>query len=535
MRKRLIAFLLAAAGACPVASASPDQWIEVSSSHFVVLTNANEKQGRHVLDQFERMRWVFQTLFPKMNADPSVPIRVYAAKNGKTFQSVEPAPYLSKGSLNLAGLFVNAQDQNYILVRLDAEQEHPYAIVYHEYTHLQFRSSGEWMPLWLNEGLAEFFQNTEVRDKDVIIGEPSGDDILYLRQQRIIPLPVLFKVDANSPYYHEESKGSVFYAESWALTHLLLISDREKGTNHLTEYSNLMAHHADPVEAAEKVFGNLKQLQLALEAYINSGQYKQLVMKSAAASIDESSYAVKAISPIEADAERAEILALVQREKESRDLADSILKADPNNAHAREVLGDIEFHAGNREAARKWFSEAVKLDAKNYLANYYFASIAMEGGGADDTEIESSLRAAIEINPKYAPAYDRLGSFFAMRHKNLDEALSLELKAIKLDPGNLYFRVNTSNVLSVSRRYDEAITVLESATRLARNPGELAMTQSRIEEVRQIQGMRRRPRKSGARQRRSRRRYRRLPQWSALSPRSSIRTRRRGRSTALSA
>jgi tetratricopeptide (TPR) repeat protein len=535
MRKRLIALLLAAAGACTVASASPDQWIQVSSSHFVVLTNANEKQARHLPDQFERMRWVFQTLFPKMNADPPVPIQVYAAKNGKTFQSVEPAPYLSKGSLNLAGLFLNAQDQDYILVRLDAEQEHPFATVYHEYTHLQFRSAGEWMPLWLNEGVAEFFQNTEIRDKDVIIGEASADDILYLRQQRIIPLPVLFKVDVNSPYYHEENKGSVFYAESWALTHMLLISDREKGTNHVTEYMNLMSHHADPVEAAEKAFGNLKQLQSALESYINASQYKQLVMKSAAAPIDESSYTVKAVTSIEADAERAEILALVQREKESRDLVDSILKADPNNAHAREVMGSIEFRAGNREAARKWFSEAVKLDPQNYLANYYFASIAMEGGGADDAEIESSLRAAIEINPKYAPAYDRLGSFFAMRHKNLDEALSLELKAIKLDPGNLYFRLNTSNVLSVSQRYDEAITVLESAAKLARNPGELAMAQSRIEEVKQMQQMR-------AKADEARRRWeaeqaqpatQKVAAVVAVVPRSNIRTKRKGRNTAL--
>ena len=54
-----------------------------------------------------------------------------------------------------------------------------------------------WMPLWLNEGLAEFMQNTEIRDKDVLLGEPSADDILYLRQNRLIPLDVLFKVDAR--------------------------------------------------------------------------------------------------------------------------------------------------------------------------------------------------------------------------------------------------------------------------------------------------------------------------------------------------
>src|SRR6185503_20960915 len=106
MLKKLLALLLLAATACPFASASPDQWIEITSSHFTVLTNASEKQGRHLVDQFERMRWVFQTLFPKVNTDPNTPIFVYAGKNTKTFQAIEPQAYLAKGSLNLAGYFL---------------------------------------------------------------------------------------------------------------------------------------------------------------------------------------------------------------------------------------------------------------------------------------------------------------------------------------------------------------------------------------------------------------------------------------------
>ncbi|MGB6687598.1 MAG: hypothetical protein WBE76_07125 [Terracidiphilus sp.] len=139
--------------------ASSEQWIEVRSDHFTVLTDSSEKQARHLADQFERMRWMFQTLFPKTNVDPPAPIVVLAAKNQKTFDALEPAAYLAKGQLKIGGYFMQAMDKNYILLRLDAEIEHPYASVYHEYTHLQFSSDSEWLPLWLNEGLAEFFQN----------------------------------------------------------------------------------------------------------------------------------------------------------------------------------------------------------------------------------------------------------------------------------------------------------------------------------------------------------------------------------------
>ena len=227
MRRRILCLLVFAAALCRPCAAATEQWIEIRSAHFTVLTDAGEKQGRHVTDQFERMRWVFQKLFPKANVDPAEPIIVMAAKNEKVFDSIEPAAYLAKGQIKLGGYYMHTQEKNYILLQLGAEYEHPFASVYHEYTHVQFAGAAEWMPLWLNEGFAEFIQNTEIEDKDVLLGEPSADDILYLRENRLIPLSVLFKVDAKSPYYHEEQKGSVFYAESWALTHYLMVSDHE--------------------------------------------------------------------------------------------------------------------------------------------------------------------------------------------------------------------------------------------------------------------------------------------------------------------
>lgn len=488
MLKKLLVLVLMFAGACPVAIAGGDQWTEVSSGHFQVVTNSGEKQARHILDQFERMRWVFQTLFSKLNVDPPTPIMVFAAKNGKTFQSVEPQAYLARGQLMLAGYFLTAQDKNYILVRLDAEQEHAYAIVYHEYTHLQFRSAGSWMPLWINEGLAEFFQNTDIHEKDVILGQASVDDLMLLRHENLIPLPVLFKVDASSPYYHEEQKGSIFYAEAWALTHMLMITDRENKTNRLQTYLNLMAQHEDSVVAAEKAFGDLKRLQSALENYIHASQYKQFIMQSAAAPIDEASFTVKPLSQVDADAERAEILALVQREKEAREIMDAILKTDPSNVRAMETMGGIELHSGNSADARKWYGEAVKLDSKSYLANYYFATISMRSGGSDDdAAIESSFRAAIQLNPKFGPAYDGLAAFLVMRHTNLDEASSLANSAVRLDPGNLYFRMNAANVASSMGHYADAIAILQTASKLARNRTQADLVQMRIDQLNQVQ------------------------------------------------
>ena len=470
------------------AQAASDQWVEVRGNHFTVLSDAGEKQARHALDQFERMRWVFQTLFPRANIDPAKPIVVVALRTDRTFASFEPAAYLAKGQMRLGGLFAPGPDKNYILLNLGAEYEHPYAAIYHEYTHLAFAADGEWMPLWFNEGLAEFNQNTEIQDKQVLLGVPSTDDILYLRQNSLIPLDVLFKVDAKSPYYHEEQKGSVFYAESWALMHYLMISDGHNKTNAIGNYLSYVKDGQDPADAGVKAFGNLKTLLYSLQNYIHNDRYEQFLLNSAASPIDESSYKVRTLTQPQADAIRADVLVHVQRTDEAQALLEAVRKADPNDAQAYETMGLIESMAQNTEQARKWYGEAIKLDSQNYLALYFFAANSITGvNDEQDKQIEDSLRAAISLNPNFAPSYDRLAEHFAIKHQNLDEAHMLNLHAVELDPGNLYYRMNTASVLTTMDRYPGAIGVLKAAAKLARTPSEVAMVQVRISELETVE------------------------------------------------
>ena len=480
MLKRLLpVIVLLAATSLQAAEAPP---VQVASPHFTVITDAGEKEARRILDNFERMRWVFQTLFPKANVDPATPIVVIAMKNRKGFQALEPPAYLAKNQLNLAGLFMKTQDMNYMLLRLDAEFEHPYSSVYHEYTHLQYSSAQEWMPLWLFEGIAEFFQNTDIHSKDAEVGEPNPNDIFFLRQNALIPLETLFRVDPSSPYYHEEDKGSIFYAESWALTHYLIMSDRIAHTDHLGEYLKLVSQNADPVAAATQAFGDLKSLKTALGYYIAQGQLKQFVMNSGTA-IDESAYKVTPLTHNAFDVARAGFLVDVGRTKDAQALLEAVLQTDPKDAGAHETMGFLEFREGDRVAARKWYGEALQLDSQSYLAHFYFAMLSLGDRGSESAEIESNLRASIQIKPDFAPGYDQLAAYLGQKHKDLDEAQKLNLKAVQLDRSNLGYRINAANLMEERDRWDEAQKVLESCLKLARNPADTAMVQNRLEQL----------------------------------------------------
>src|SRR5215469_16564153 len=304
--------------------AKPAIWLEMRSPHFVVVTNGSEKQGRRVADQFERMRSVFHALFPKLQIDPGAPIVVLAIKDEKDFRALEPTAYLAKGSLKLGGLFLRTPDKNYVLMRLDAEGEHPYATVYHEYTHLLLSKTAEWMPLWMNEGLAEFYENTDIREKEVALGQPSPESLEFLRQNRMIPLTTLFTVDTSSPYYHEENKGSIFYAESWALTHYMEQKDYRDKTHRLTDYAELLAKKTDPVTAAAEAFGDLKQLQATLESYVRQASYEYFKM-STLTEVDDSAFRMRNLTLPQADAIRADFLAYEDRTAEAKTLLDHIL------------------------------------------------------------------------------------------------------------------------------------------------------------------------------------------------------------------
>ena len=485
---RTIVFLLLFAVTLPSSARdSADHWFEVRSQHFVVLTDTNEKQARHIASQFERMRSVFHLMMPTASDSAGSPIIVLALKDKKSFQSLEPEAYLAKGQLDLAGYFMRAPDKNYILLRLDAQGEHPYATVYHEYTHYMLRDASECIPLWLNEGLAEFYQNTDIEEKDVRLGQPSPDDILYLRQNRLLPLTTLLKVDQTSPYYHEEQKGSVFYAESWALTHYIEVTDRQKGTNRIYDYAKLLIKKEDPVVAAQQAFGDLNQLQKSLNSYISQGQFMMFKINTVVTA-DESTFQVREIPTPDADAIRADVLVYNRRTKDAQALLDSTLRDDPKNALAHETMGYLKFREGDIPAARKWYGEAVQLDSQSYLAHYYYATMSMNAvSDGQDPEIESSLRTCIKLNPAFAPAYDELAMRYSLDAAKAGEAHMLNVQAINLEPDNLNYRLNAASVLVNTRQYDSAVHVLQAAIHVAKTPDETALVQNRIDEIAQYQ------------------------------------------------
>lgn len=471
--------------ALPAPAAKHETWFEVRSPNFVVVSNAGEKQARKTAMQFEQIRALFRQYLTVAKDQPSPVITILAAKDEGTMRELLPE-YWVKGHTRPAGIFFSNLNQFEAAVELDAQGENPYEAFYHEYYHSLTVPYFPNLPVWLAEGLADFFGNTELTDKQAHIGRPDPGLIYLLRENRLIPLNVLFKVDHSSPYYNEQNKTSIFYAESWALAHYLMIGDNTAHRAMALAYLAALQQRATPEEAAVKAFGDLGRLQKELENYINRDTFLE-VTGPAPAKISDAELQSRQLSDAEVDAYRGGFEALRLRTQEAKPLLEEAVRLDPKLALAQQNLGLAQFFAGERAEALESFSRAIALDPKNPLTRYLRAYLSFNAGvKPGDPQIEDDLRQAIAGNPGFAPPYGLLATYLAAGHENLDEALAIAQKGVALEPGSASYRLALAQVLARMRRFDEAQAAAQQARAYAIDPRERASADQFLSYIQQM-------------------------------------------------
>jgi tetratricopeptide (TPR) repeat protein len=452
--------------------------VEVRSPNFLVFTNANEKEGRRVAYQFEMIRAVFRQFFKLQGSATDQPVIIIAARDEETLKTLLPEYWVRKGSMHPAGFYLGSAEKNYVALRLDANMEQEgyeqYETIYHEYVHYLTRRMLSQLPLWMVEGLAEFYGNTRLEGKQVKVGAPSRSNIMVLRREQPLPLSTLFAVNASSPYYHEENKASIFYAESWALTHYLITRDWRENTHRVSDFLALLGKNVPQEEAARRTLGDPKVLERELMLYIGHFSFTE-AREAAPPGLDPDSFQASAASDAESLSRRADFMALDHHEQEAQVMLEEALKLDPNLGIAHETMGFLLSQQGKMEEATKWYSQAVALNSQSCMANYFYA-VSLLKGSLDNqaaAQAESSLRAAIKIAPDFAPAYSALGWLLATRRQNFDEAFRMTLTAVSLEPGNVQYRLNSAQVLEIMGRADDAVRVAKIAYDMAKTPEEL--------------------------------------------------------------
>jgi TonB family protein len=471
-----------------VCQAKHENWVEVRSPNFIVVSNAGEKQARKAALQFEEIRAVFRQTITVAANHPSPVVTVLAVKDEGSMRELLPE-YWTKGHSHPAGIFVSRLNQFFAAVQLDAPGTNPYETFYHEYYHTISLPYFPDMPVWLAEGLAEFFQHTTIGEKYAEMGQIDPVLLQELRTTTLIPLNLLLKVDRASPYYNEANKTSMFYAESWALTHYLMLGDKMAHKSMLISYLEALDRGKSEDEAANTAFGDLKRLQSDLDGYIRQGSF--MVLHGPRPNIAEE-LKFRSLSEAEADAYRGGFSAVCGRTQEATATLQEALRLDPNVALAHQYLGMTEFLEGQREKALESVTKAIELDPRNSFTRYMRAFLATSGVRmmSGNSQIEEDLRQAIAISPEFVPPYSLLAVYLATVNRNLPEALSLAQKAVSAEPGNSNYQLALAQVLLRMNKFDEASAAALRASAWAREPSEKANAASftsYLQQVREFQ------------------------------------------------
>src|SRR5439155_3963381 len=98
----------------------------------------------------------------------------------------------------------------------------------HEYAHFLMHASGKRLPAWLDEGLAEFYSTARIGQKGCSIGGELAGHSEALRR-RWIPLQELFSTPSDAALEVDKKHVGIFYAQSWLLAHMLVLSPAYKG------------------------------------------------------------------------------------------------------------------------------------------------------------------------------------------------------------------------------------------------------------------------------------------------------------------
>ena len=418
-----------------------DNWVSMRSKNFFLVGNASEKEMRQVGTRLEQFREVFSRLFPQANVNSPVPTTVIVFKSDNSYRPFKP-------NANTAGYFQPGPDVNYITLTTEVRGEQdPFSVIFHEYTHLLVENTNGNVPTWFNEGLAEYYSTLSITDdQKVVLGKPIANHVFLLRENKMLPLRTLFQVDHQSPYYNERDKQSIFYAESWALMHYLLLGKEGQRVTQMGKFLQLMSANVPMEQAFQQAFAmSFESMEKELREYIKHDRYPILSGQFQSKVAFDSEMQAAPITEAEAQAYLGDLL-LHSNRTDGESYLQKALALEPDLAMANASMGMLRVRQGKADEARKSLERAVAANSQNYLIHYYYAfALSREGNGDMEivtgyapetvTRIREELKKAIELRPDFPESYNLLAFVSLVTETRLDESVELLRRALKTSPG----------------------------------------------------------------------------------------------------
>ncbi len=361
------------------------EWRVAESENFQIISEEKPEEMVRLAAKLERFKMVLAGL-GGVKERPGKKLKVYWVNNAYKIQQL-----IKGGGGYVQGYYVAATPYGPIAVtpgkKIESGRRHisggsqeqidPEIVLLHEYGHhFMLQNFPVAYPQWFVEGYAEYHGYTKFEDNgDIILGDYATvrrDEFRYLGLMNIR------KLLDNSP----KPPNTSFYGTSWLLTHYLQFdADRRKQRDaYLTDVQAGM----ESVEAAEKNFvGGIKGLEKDLKKYLSGHNFPFQTIRNFA-KIGTDGIKLSSLPADRASAMTEEIryyTGFASDKDERRKLIVSVAsaaKANPNSAHLKAFLADLQYLNDEDDLAIATASEALALQPDHQRARLVKAVALME-------------------------------------------------------------------------------------------------------------------------------------------------------------
>jgi tetratricopeptide (TPR) repeat protein len=472
-----------------------DTWTSVRSQNFFLVGNASEKEIRQVATRLEQFRDVFTRLFNRIKFTSPVPTTVVVFKSEGSYKPFNPR--------NDAGYFQPGPDVNYITLTTErrSDEDDPFHVIFHEYTHLLVNNTMTNIPLWFNEGLAEYYSTFYLDDeRKAFLGQVISNHVLYLRDQKLLPLKTLFTVDHSSPYYNESNKRGVFYAESWALVHYLIQGNKGQRLPQFGTFLELLARGAPVEDSFKKAFQvDYSVIEKELKDYVQGNHYTMTRATFEKKLEFDTEMQSAQLTEAEAQSYLGDLLLHVGDLGGAEKRLEQALQLNPDLAMANSSLGLVRVRQGKFAEAKSLLQKAVAANSQNYMVHFNYAFALSRVGMSEGNmvsgysleaadEMRAELKKAIELSPTFPESYHLLAFVNLVRNEQIDESISLVRRGMALSPGRAEFSFMLAQLYMRKQDFKGARQILEPVAQgsgadqqLRANAQSLLNTMTRLE------------------------------------------------------
>jgi tetratricopeptide (TPR) repeat protein len=408
----------------------------------VVVANVKADDATEIARQFERIHGLLARVAPLPEGTPRAPLTVFVARDGATLKLLMPTVVQVRGRNVVGGRFVDLPTHQFIQL-LSSGDDHGLTIVFHEYFHYFARRHGVRLPVWAEEGLADFWGASRIENGDARIGRIPMERPRAMDSRSLLPIERLLAVDRVSREYIDRLRVGRFYAQSWALVHYLILGDTEhRREGQLSRYLALVDDGRDPVVAGREAFGDLESLEEELKDYVRKGRYPHAVMP-APVPPGAGEVATRGLSEPEAAGPLALALLHSEPPRVAEPVVELALAGAPEAVATRVAAGLLAFTKDEHEKARAQFERAAALPGASAMALYGRALTRLLAGRSPEAleAAEVDLRAALALDGDFAAAHSRIAEVRLARGAAPVEALTFIRRARELQPDDWFYRI----------------------------------------------------------------------------------------------